>query len=257
MTKGETLLEKTIFLFHILFKILTPPLYSFDRLEKYCKYRIQKNPGVYLPRWFLAGLYRDFQKYQEAKEQYLEMKHLGYITYKDKINLAEIHFRLGEYQDVIDLLSPIPQDLLEARNGNRYLGLTYLKQEKFREAIHYLEKVVKKGNPQYKDYWNLGFCYDRADNLEKAKEAYMHAMRMKPDVKELRENLALVYIKIGQRLLDINLEEAEMNFRKALEINPGDPEAIRILENVQQAKYSLGLIDELKARSSKEGLVKS
>ncbi|OGQ09713.1 MAG: hypothetical protein A2026_14225 [Deltaproteobacteria bacterium RBG_19FT_COMBO_46_12] len=251
MVKGETLLEKTIFLIHIVYKILTPPLYSLERLEKYCKYRIQRNSRAYLPRWFLAGLYKDFQKYQEAKQQYLEIKHLGYMTYKDKINFAEVLFRLGEYQNVIDLL--LPQDWSEERTSNRYLGLSYLKLGKFHEAIHHLEKVIATGKPGYEDYWQFGFCYDRLGNLEKAKEAYMKVLSMKPDSKELRENLALIHIRIGQSFLDTNLEEAKINFKTALEINPGDKQAIKLLENVQKVVKNLVLIDELKQRERRKG----
>jgi len=65
--------------------------------------------------------------------------------------------------------------------------------------------------------------------------------------------LALIYIRIGQGFLDTNLEEAEKNVKKALEINPGDREATKILENLQKIKGKLVLIDKLKQLGRKEG----
>lgn len=48
--------------------------------------------------------------------------------------------------------------------------------------------------------------------------------------------MALIYIKTAQSLMPVQLDKAEVEIRKALEINIGDPQATNILETIQDVR---------------------
>lgn len=192
----KAFIKKRIFLINVLLKMLIPPFYSFDRLEKYCKKRIMKNPKFYLPRWFLAGLYKDYKKDREAKNEYLEIKQLGQMDDKDYLGLGEVLFRLEEYDGVVDTLVPVIDKFPKHKNANWCLGRSYMKKEEYQKAAIYLEKVILAGSTRYEDYWHLGYCYDRVGKLIKAKEHYSNALSLKPDAQELKQNIAAIESKL-------------------------------------------------------------
>jgi tetratricopeptide (TPR) repeat protein len=248
-------MERLTFLINIIIKILTPPLYSFNRLERYCKTYIEKYPKACLPRWFLAGLYKDFKKYGDAKREYSELQHMGCLTEKDRMKLADVLFNLKDYTGTIEILAPLIDKYPYNKNANWCLGISYMRKDEFHEAIVYFERVIAVGSRRDEDYWHLGFCYDRIGDLEKAKDAYSKGLSINPDSKEMRDNLASIYIKNGQHFLDVDVEksnliEAEKAFNKALDINPGDPLAIKLLENIQTIKDNISLLNKLKKGNS-------
>ncbi len=231
-------MERVSFIIDVLGKVLTPPEYSFDRLEEYCKSYIKKHPKDCLPRWFLAGLYKDFNKYEDAKKEYRQLQKMGCLTEKERLSFAEVLCRQKDHQGVKQLLVPVIERYPADRNANRCLGISYVRNQEFQKAVVYFEKAIAAGSPQDEDYWYAGLCYDRTGNLEKAEEAYAKGLSINPESKKLRKNLASVYIKKGQRLLDEdagkrNPAEAEKAFNKALEINPDDPSALKLIRTIK------------------------
>lgn len=235
MIKGESFLERTTFLFNIIIRMIVPPFYSFERLEKYCKACVKKNPRAYFPRSFLAGLYKDYKKNEEAKKEYDEIKLLGYMADDDWLNMGEVLFGKKDYQGVIETLAPIIDKNPRHKNANWFLGISYMKKEDYQNAVVYLERATSTGSKQYEDYWHLGFCYDHLGKLEKANEFYYKALVMKSSL-ELRQNIASVHVRLAQFFLDTDLERAEIELKKALAIHPDNAEATRILEGIRKIK---------------------
>ena len=196
MYKGETYWGIVIFANITIFKILTPPVYSLERLEKHCRSWIKKYPMAYSPRWFLAQLYKDYKKNEEAKKEYEEIQLLGYMTDKDRIDFGEVLFRLENYQGAIQTLISVIDKYPRHKNANYFLGINYMKKEEFEKASVYLEKVILAGSRRYEDYWHLGFCFGNSGQLEKAREAYQNALILKPDSIELKKNLESIQMRI-------------------------------------------------------------
>lgn len=195
----KTFIEKRIFLINIFFRMLLPPIYSFERLERYCKERIEKNPKSYLPRWFLAGLYKDFKKNEAAKKEYQEIKKMGYMTPKDSLSLGEVLFRLEDYHGVIETISPIIHKYPKHKNANWHLGRSYMKIGECQKAAIYLERVILSGSKRYEDYWHLGDCYHYIGQFEKARAQYSKALSLKPDSQRLKENIASIDSRLRQK----------------------------------------------------------
>jgi len=243
MKKRESFFEGIILPTILSLKMLIPPFYSFKRLEQSCKTWLKRNPEASYPRSFLADLYRFYGKNEEAKQEYMELKHLSYMKDSDILGLSEVLFRLEDYQGVIETLALIIDKYSRHKNANWYLGISYMKKEDYQKAVVYLEKVISVGKKRYEDYWHLGFCYDRLGQFEKAHGAYYKALAMK-DSKELRQNIASVHIRIAQSFLDADLNSAERELKKALDVYPGNAEAIRVLEGIQGIKGIDAIITE-------------
>jgi tetratricopeptide (TPR) repeat protein len=193
------LIHKIVFLIGVLFRMITPPLYSFTRLEQYCKKRIEKNPQIYLPRWFLAELYKDYKKFDQAKKEYLEIRKMGKMTPKDALALGEVYFGLEDYKAVIDTISSIIEKYPNHKNANWHLGRSYMKLEEYQKAVLYMERVIESGSNRYEDYWHLGDCYHNIGQFIKAKEAYSHALLLKPESKELKINIDAIEKKMTNK----------------------------------------------------------
>lgn len=236
MKKGESLFESAMFAATIVFKILIPPMYPLERLEKYCKSRLRKNPKAYSPRWFLAELYRYRQKNEEAKREYFELGKLGYTTDKDQLRLGQVLFRLEDFKGVIEVMAPVIDKYPTDKNANWYLGISYFRRNEFQEAILYLENAIKAGIRRYEDYGNLGYSYDRLGQLDKAIEAYRKALALKPDSGNVRRNMALAHLKNAQALVAKNLEAAEREVQMALDVDPANAEAIALLNRFRQSE---------------------
>lgn len=242
----KNLLDSIKFLIVITIKMLTPPIYSFERLENYCKYQIKRNPQGNSPRRFLAGLYKDYKKNEEAKNEYLELTNLGYMSDKDWLNFGEVLCRLEDNEGVIKSLKLIIDKYPKNINANWCLGISYMNKEKYQNAVIYLERAVLAGNNRYEDFWRLGTCYLKIGNLEKAEKEYSKALSLKSDSDELKQNLASIHLKKGQNLLDSNFDKAENEFRKALDLNPNGEEVLRILRNIEEIRKKDKLLERQK-----------
>ena len=141
------------------------------------------------------------------------------------------------------------------------LGRCYAAYGHLDQAIVAYEKAVTL-QPDYADGLNnLGTAYQEAGRLNDAERAFNSALTLYPDFAEARNNLGLLYLGTGRRdmaeaefraaarskphlhqtygnlglvlLLKGDREGAASMFNKVLELNPGDPEATRLLASLE------------------------
>lgn len=238
MKKGETYFQRLKFHAIIIFKMLHPPVASLSRIEKCCKHWKEKNPLAYSPRETLADFYRAYGKNLEAKKEYVELQEMNYLTTRDKLRLAEVLFRLKDYQGVIDTSVP-DIDAFPANNqANFYLGKSYSMVGELENALRYLNHMDDKAKGKFCAYWDLGYCYFKLNQLELAKTAYDKALTFLPDSAKLRHDTSVVYEKVGLDSLLVrgDVERAEKELRQALAIDPDHHEAKEILEKILEYK---------------------
>ncbi|MBW8522991.1 tetratricopeptide repeat protein [Chryseobacterium chendengshani] len=111
------------------------------------------------------------------------------------------------------------------------------KKEDWVEAIKNYERAVKK-DPSYTYAWdNLGLCYRRIGEYDKALEAYKKSLEADPAGKMPLQNIPVIYIykKEYQKAIDAYL--------KLDKVHPGDPEVYYGIGNV----YFSGIKDDEKA----------
>jgi tetratricopeptide (TPR) repeat protein len=97
-------------------------------------------------------------------------------------------------------------------------GQEFLRKEDYAGGIPWFEKAVAI-DPEFAFAWdNLGICYRKTNNLEKAEAAYKASLKVDPKGKTPLQNLPVVY------QLQNKPDEAIETYNKLLEYYPGDPE---------------------------------
>lgn len=117
----------------------------------------------------------------------------------------------------------------EQSSGFVNLGAAYNQLEKFSLAVDVLTKAIKL-QPTAAAYHNLGIAHRQLKHWPSAKTAYREALRLNPNLAEAHENLANVYVELGDLTLAIT------HFQKALELRPS---FTRAAEGLHKATLAL------------------
>jgi predicted Zn-dependent protease len=79
-----------------------------------------------------------------------------------------------------------------------YASAIYLNQNKFSEAIKYLNDGIKRGGNRVADlHYNLGYAYMNTNSLNKAEESFINAININPNFLMSYRALAQVYNQLG------------------------------------------------------------
>jgi tetratricopeptide (TPR) repeat protein len=128
---------------------------------------------------------------------------------------------VAEYEKAVAILP----DYAEGLNN---LGLVYEQAGRFDDA----ERTFKQLLTLYPDFAearnNLGLLYLDTGRRDMAEAEFRTAMRSKPDLHQTYGNLGLVFLSKGDRA------GAAAMFRKVIELNPGDPDATRLLASLER-----------------------
>lgn len=252
MKRRESFWGRCCFIVGIIFRMLLPPLYSFARLERYCKARLIKNPRASSTRLFLAHLYKDNLKYQQACQEFeILFQEQGQDISLLKV-LGEVYFRLENYAEVVRCLEPVTNRFPDDKLFNFYLGASYMYLAEYEKAFFFLVRVedlsAEKKERFYELpeklhfkksylYQSIGRCCFQLARLEEAVEWYRKALEIDPSSIEVRNNTARAYIGLANILLkEEREEEAIAQFRLALEVGPEDS----IIQAVSDTLVALG-----------------
>ncbi|MCC7300290.1 MAG: tetratricopeptide repeat protein [Verrucomicrobia bacterium] len=99
------------------------------------------------------------------------------------------------------------------------LGVVYLKQQNFEEAVRFLLQV-REENPSTELLNNLGVAYTGLRKYDQAEAFFRQALQLQPDSAGCHRNLALMYQKAGRT------GEAVAEFEKYFSINPQDTQLL-------------------------------
>jgi len=153
----------------------------------------------------MASIY--LEKYLKQKADDLE----GYVL------LGQAYYRLGNTSESYKnyakavLLNP---DHPQALYG---MGLTQLRERKFKEAAEYLEKAISRNIDSREVFFELGTAYEELQDLTRAAENY------EKYVKAGAANPFPAWLKLAQTYQRLNQSvQAIAAFREALKINPDD-----------------------------------
>ena len=143
----------------------------------------------------------------------------------DRANTAAAYYKLGvaylndnsiqrayvEFHKAYEL-DPHNKEVLNA------IGIVYLLHfDETRKAIEYFELALKE-DPSYSEAFNnLGYCYEKLGNFEKAITYYRKALSnpLYPTAEKAYINLGNTYYRLG------NFDEALQNYREAIKRAPG------------------------------------
>ena len=157
-------------------------------------------------------------------------------------------------------------DPREAAQVNVQLGQRYMEQGKLELALEKLEKALKYDGNFVDAHTVIAVLYERIGDMKKAEEHYRRASDLTPKNGDVNNNYGTFLCKLGKfdqaqkyferaiadpfykthevaytnagtcLLLNGSLEKAEIDFRKALEINPNNRESLLQLASVLYQK---------------------
>lgn len=99
------------------------------------------------------------------------------------------------------------------------LGVIYMEQKNFKEAISYLEKAITLNPKNALFYNNIGTAYKETGKSKEALLNWNKAAKLDPKFIEPVSNLGIFYLDTGQ------VEKAMENFIKLIKLNPKDGNA--------------------------------
>jgi Tfp pilus assembly protein PilF len=109
--------------------------------------------------------------------------------------------------------SPEKKMQKQRENDPRYqynLGLFYLNNGKYAEAIKYFQKSLSLDKKYYLSYNGMGIAYLMMRELEKSAQYFERTLELNPTLTEAHNYLGTVYQELG------HLEKAEQEFRTAV-----------------------------------------
>lgn len=251
MKRAGSLWDKVTFLANIVARMVIPPLYNFSRLERYSKREIQKNPNLLYARWFLAKLYKDFQRYEESKSQYLAILDSGFMRDSDTIDFAEVCCKLGCFSNALKIIDPILNKYPTNDLVNWVAGESHKNLRNYETATKYFERLINSKKRLANSYWNLGYCYFFLRKYEESLAAYQKALELHPEDGTLKSSIAVVHVKNAITLYDSNLNLAEDELNKAKAIDPLNAEIGKVYDEFFELKYKRIIVDDLRRRVDK------
>ncbi len=105
------------------------------------------------------------------------------------------------------------------------------KKQLLNEAIAHLRRSLEI-HPQFKNpYLLLGNAYIYLEDYDKAIQEYQNALKLDPDFKDVKGNMALAYREKGRIYGQIqnDIPKALENFEKAIQYNPNDAQSYSFL----------------------------
>lgn len=216
--------RRVLFLVRTLVVVLTPPVYSFRRLEAHCRRQLERDPEDHFARWVLAELYKDNSRYDKAKAEFQVLVEQGYKTPSVIKALGEVCYNLQDYSGAAYHFEQVESHYSRQKLFNYHLGMSHLYGQTFEKALPYLiraEELSLKKGPIYEA---VGFCFFQLGNFEKSAEWYQKALSFSPSSPvEVRNNAARAHIHLANELLQAGKRaEACVQFRAALALRPED-----------------------------------
>ncbi len=121
-------------------------------------------------------------------------------------SLAAINY----YDKAINILEEGKTEFPDDDNISVYLFNSYIGANKLDIALKEAKALVEKNPESKQNHYNLGSLYLNDNDYENAEKEFLAALKIDPDYINAVYNLALTYIKWGQKMR-MDAEEAESN----------------------------------------------
>jgi tetratricopeptide (TPR) repeat protein len=164
----------------------------------------------------------DDLRVEEIRNELIQLK--PYIDFEKGYNLV-----LKEKPDeALDLLLPLVKDYSGWWNLLFFIGLAYRSKGEYDIAEKYFENVLKIDPVQKESLNELGLCKIVMGKYVEAAELFTKLLSLDPGNCEVFCNRAVAYLYNNQ------MDKAREDIQTALKINPNDPVALSIKEELEK-----------------------
>lgn len=149
--------------------------------------------------------------------------------------LAEAHFNLGialallenETEGETPTEEPTPAARVKRNSRKKEVLELTPSQKSFAKAAEIYEKVVKKDAKDDQAFFNLGRCYNKLNEDQKAEKAFRQAVKLKPDDAYYQTQLGDILIKLS------HYDDAIIALKKARSLDPNDLQVQDLLKKAE------------------------
>ncbi len=133
------------------------------------------------------------------------------------IQISFLYRDLGKIREAINFLENLVKNIPDKPELMLYLASFYEENEEFYKAEKVLEKAIKIDPKNIELYFRLGVVYDMWDKKEAAIESMKTVISLDPHNANALNYVGYIYAELG-----INLDEAESLIKEALKHSPDD-----------------------------------
>lgn len=189
-------------------------------------------------RWSFLGLGKTVVKIKVSKEGYDP-------TIIPKLEVSAFTFKNPDQEIVLQKITDV--ESLEGESPKElYLkGEKLYNQEEYEKALAVFEEFVEKQPDLFEARVNIGNCYIKLKQYDKAVEEFKFVLeKMKEEKGDLKGNkmASSIYANLGELYMDQNdLEKAKDYFEKSIDIDPSNH---ALSYNVAEILFNSNKIDE-------------
>jgi tetratricopeptide (TPR) repeat protein len=143
---------------------------------------ISADPLSSLPSYYLGMTYKNLQDYEESKKYFRNAIKLKPGINEVYLELAEVNYQLGEFQDALDVLAVAEKENVSPGQTAYMKGLVLMAMGKNTEAVESF-KNARELSPelvQAADY-QMGLAYLNEGRLEESEERFNEVISRDPD----------------------------------------------------------------------------
>ncbi len=139
-------------------------------------------PASSLPSYYLGKTYKNLQNYIEAKKYFRNALSLSPVIKEAYIELAEVHYQLGEHQDGLDILAKAERENIRPGQTAYVKGLVLLALNKNLEAVESF-RTAREMNPELLQAaeYQIGVAFLKEGQLEEAEWRFSNVINEDPD----------------------------------------------------------------------------
>ncbi len=176
----------------------------------------------------------EMKRINDQLEYYQERVRINPSSLEDRIVLGYTHFLKGNNNQAVNEFQYVLEQDDQYYDAYYNLGLVYLKEEKYYDALSMFNKTVEIAPRDYKGYAQMGITYRNLKMYDDAINALSEANKLNPSSANIIYQLGLVIEAKG------DYEGAAEVYKDALSFDPLFDDAIKALENLEQNKLKNG-----------------
>lgn len=168
--------------------------------------------------------------YSEAREGYTRL--LSDMPESEELlaNLTVVSVALQDGDEATRWADRLEKLAPKSKLTHEALAVAALAREDYATAADSYEWLSRSESPSYEHWYNLGVCCQMLGRLDRARQAYRQALRVRPDTLEAQANLGTVLHEMN------DLAGAEEAYVKALRLSPDHSGILSNLAAVAKAR---------------------
>lgn len=214
-------IDKNFSLAHSLLGEIYEQMSNYPRAADSYENATKLNPWSFKDYFSLGRVYQTMKDFAHAVNAYRRAAQLKPDHFEANLNTAECLYQIKNYDEALaygkkaELINP---DIAELQ---QLLGQIYDAQKDYDKSVDSYKRALEINSNDPAVMISLAVAYMRTDRTEPAKELLTAVTRLQPDNSSAWQYLGYCFLRLN------DLNQAIVNYRKAIEINSRDWEAYR------------------------------